>query len=135
MGLLDGALGGVLGNVLNDVLKNQGSEGGIDIAAIMQWVQQQGGLQAILNKLQQGQLGEIVGSWLGNGENQAITGNLVQQALGSDAIAQLANKLGVEPAQASDSLAQWLPLLADKASADGEVKHDDLANMVDKLFR
>lgn len=40
MGLLDGALGGVLGNVLNDVLKNQGSEGGIDIAAIMQWVQQ-----------------------------------------------------------------------------------------------
>lgn len=135
MGLLDGALGGVLGNVLNDVLKNQGSEGGIDIAAIMQWVQQQGGLQAILNKLQQGQLGEIVGSWLGNGENQAITGNLVQQALGNDAIAQLANKLGVEPAQASDTLAQWLPLLTDKASVDGEVKHDDLANMVDKLFR
>ena len=59
MGLLDGALGNVLGNVLGNAFGN-GGKGGIDIAAILQWVEQQGGLQAILNKLQQGQLGECM---------------------------------------------------------------------------
>ncbi|MCS3408075.1 YidB family protein [Serratia sp. AKBS12] len=133
MGLLDGALGGVLGNVLGGALGN-GGKGGIDIAAILQWVEQQGGLQAILNKLQQGQLGDIVGSWLGNGDNQSISGDHVQQALGSDAIAQLAEKLGVDQTQASDTLAQLLPALTDKASPNGEVKQDELANYVGKLF-
>lgn len=133
MGLLDGALGNVLGNVLGNALGN-GGKGGIDIAAILQWVEQQGGLQAILNKLQQGQLGDIVGSWLGNGENQAISGDHVQQALGSDAIAQLAAKLGVDANQASETVAQLLPTLADKASPNGEVKQDELASYVGKLF-
>lgn len=133
MGLLDGALGGVLGNVLGNALGNSG-KGGIDIVAILQWVEQQGGLQAILNKLQQGQLGDIVGSWLGNGDNHSISGDHVQQALGSDAIAQLAAKLGVDQTQASDTIAQLLPTLADKASPNGEVQQDELANYVGKLF-
>ena len=99
MGLFDSVLGNILGGGANGK--------GIDYIAIMQWVEQQGGLQAILDKFRQGQFGDIVGSWLGNGENQPITGDHVQQALGSDAINQLAEKLGVDPAQASSTIAQF----------------------------
>lgn len=53
MGLFDSVLGNILG----------GANGkGIDYIAIMQWVEQQGGLQAILDKFRQGQFGDIVGS-------------------------------------------------------------------------
>lgn len=72
MGLFDSVLGNILGGGANGK--------GIDYIAIMQWVEQQGGLQAILDKFRQGQFGDIVGSWLGNGENQPITGDHVQQA-------------------------------------------------------
>ncbi|APS34482.1 MULTISPECIES: YidB family protein [Serratia] len=130
MGLFDSVLGNILGGGAN------GGKG-IDYIAIMQWVEQQGGLQAILDKFRQGQFGDIVGSWLGNGENQPITGDHVQQALGSDAINQLAEKLGVDPAQASSTIAQFLPTVADAASPNGEVQQDsnELGDMVGKLFK
>ncbi|MGP2885560.1 YidB family protein [Serratia marcescens] len=129
MGLFDSVLGNILGGGANGK--------GIDYIAIMQWVEQQGGLQAILDKFRQGQFGDIVGSWLGNGENQPITGNHVQQALGSDAINQLAEKLGIDPAQASSTIAQFLPTVTDAASPNGEVQQDsnELGDMVGKLFK
>ncbi|SMB40110.1 conserved hypothetical protein [Serratia proteamaculans] len=128
MGLFDSVLGNILG----------GANGkGIDYVAIMQWVEQQGGLQAILDKFRQGQFGDVVGSWLGNGENQQISGDHVQQALGSDAINQLAEKLGIDPAQASATIAQFLPTVADAASPNGEVQQssNELGDMVGKLFK
>ncbi|HCB3598828.1 YidB family protein [Serratia marcescens] len=129
MGLFDSVLGNILGGSANGK--------GIDYIAIMQWVEQQGGLQAILDKFRQGQFGDIVGSWLGNGENQPITGDHVQQALGSDAINQLAEKLGIDPAQASSTIAQFLPTVTDAASPNGEVQQDsnELGDMVGKLFK
>ncbi len=48
----------------------------------MQWVEQQGGLQAIWTS-SVGQFGDIVDHGGGNGENQPITGDHVQQALGA----------------------------------------------------
>ena len=128
MGLFDSVLGNILGGGANGK--------GIDYIAIMQWVEQQGGLQAILDKFRQGQFGDIVGSWLGNGENQPITGDHVQQALGSDAINQLAEKLGVDPAQASSTIAQFCQR-SDAASPNGEVQQDsnELGDMVGKLFK
>ncbi|BBI91202.1 hypothetical protein SSYM_1089 [Serratia symbiotica str. Tucson] len=95
MGLLNSVLGNILGGA---------SSKGIDYAAIMQWVEQQGGLQAILDKFRHGQFGDVVGSWLSNGKNQQISGDHVQQVLGSDAINQLAEKLGVDPAQACSTM-------------------------------
>ena len=129
MGLFDSVLGNILGGGANGK--------GIDYIAIMQWVEQQGGLQAILDKFRQGQFGDIVGSWLGNGENQPITGDHVQQALGSDTINQLAEKLGIDPAQASSTIAQFLPTVTDAASPNGEVQQDsnELGDMVGKLFK
>lgn len=108
MGLLDGLAGAL------------GGGKGVDYSAVLQWIEQQGGLQAILDKFRQGSLGDVVSSWVGTGENQPISGELVEQVLSSDAIAQLAAKLGLDPAQASALIAQYLPMITDKLSPNGQ---------------
>ncbi|WP_339036599.1 hypothetical protein [Serratia symbiotica] len=59
--------------------------------------------------------------------------------LGSDAINQLAEKLGVDPAQACSTIAiaKFLPTVASAASPNGEVQQDSniLGDMVSKLFK
>ena len=50
----------------------------------------QGGLNAIVAKLQQAGFGEQVKSWIGNGQNLPITAEQLQQVLGSDTVKQLA---------------------------------------------
>ena len=43
------------------------------------------------------------------GENRAISWNEIQNALGSDQVKSFATKMGVDPAQASHFLAEYLP--------------------------
>jgi uncharacterized protein YidB (DUF937 family) len=55
------------------------------------------------------------------GENQPISGNQIQNALGSDQVSALAAKMGVGPAQASHFLAEYLPKIVDKLTPTGKV--------------
>ena len=55
----------------------------------------QGGLSAIVAKLQQAGLGEQVKSWIGNGQNLPITADQLQQVLGSDTVKQLAARFNI----------------------------------------
>ena len=55
----------------------------------------QGGLNAIVAKLQQAGLGDQVKSWIGNGQNLPITADQLQQVLGSDTVRQLAAKYNI----------------------------------------
>ena len=120
MGILDslensGALKGVLGQleaavlpvVLGEVLGNGG----------------QGGLSAIVAKLQQAGLGDQVKSWIGNGQNVPITAEQLQQVLGSDTVRQLAAKFNIPVDQLAKVLAQQLPGAVDHASPDGRLPH------------
>jgi uncharacterized protein YidB (DUF937 family) len=120
MGILDSlgnsdALKGVLGQleaavipaVLGEVLGNGG----------------QGGLSAIVAKLQQGGLGDLAKSWIGNGQNLPITAEQLQQVLGSDTVRQLAAKFNIPVDQLAKVLAQQLPTAVDHASPDGKLPH------------
>nr|WP_298260471.1 YidB family protein [Bradyrhizobium sp.] len=120
MGILDslenspafkGALGqleaSVLPTVLGEVLGNGG----------------QGGLNAIVAKLQQAGLGDQVKSWIGNGQNLPITAEQLQQVLGSDTVRQLAARYNIPVDQISQILAQQLPKAVDQASPDGKLPH------------
>ena len=55
----------------------------------------QGGLNAIVAKLQQAGFGEQVKSWIGNGQNLPITAEQLQQVLGSDTVKQLAARFNI----------------------------------------
>ena len=81
----------------------------------------QGGLSAIVAKLQQAGLGDQVKSWIGNGQNIPITAEQLQQVLGSDTVKQLAARYNIPVDQLSKVLAQQLPKAVDKASPNGQL--------------
>lgn len=83
----------------------------------------QGGLNAIVAKLEQAGLGEQVKSWIGNGQNLPITADQLRQVLGSDTVRQLAAKYNIPVDQLSEVLAHQLPLAVDHASPNGKLPH------------
>ena len=83
----------------------------------------QGGLNAIVAKLQQAGLGNQVNSWLGNGQNLPITADQIKQVLGSDVVRQLAAKYNIPVDQISEVLAHQLPIAVDQASPNGKLPH------------
>jgi uncharacterized protein YidB (DUF937 family) len=120
MGILDSlenspALKGMLGQleaavvpvVLGEVLGNGG----------------QGGLSAIVAKLQQSGFGDQVKSWIGNGQNLPITAEQLQAVLGSDTVKQLAARFNIPVDQLGPVLAHLLPTAVDHASPAGKLPH------------
>ena len=82
---------------------------------------QSGGLQGLANKFSQSGCGGAFASWVGMGENQPISSDQIQKALGSDQISALAARMGVDPALASQFLAEYLPKIVDKLTPKGKV--------------
>lgn len=83
----------------------------------------QGGLSAIVARLEQAGLGEQVKSWLGNGQNLPITAEQLQQVLGSEQAKELAARFNIPLDQLSTVLAQVLPTAVDHASPNGTLPH------------
>lgn len=153
MGLLDGwvssvlgsALGGggqpgsasPLGRLLSTLSGSLGSgqsagAGGL-LAAAMALVQQQGGISGLVAKLEQSGLGQHANSWVGSGPNMPVSGDQLNQALGSGALSQVAAKLGVSPAQAGATMAQILPVLINHLTPNGQVPADQHSLLADGL--
>lgn len=83
----------------------------------------QGGLSAVVAKLEQAGFGAQVKSWIGNGQNLPITAEQLQAVLGSETVRQLAARFNVPIDQLSKVLAEQLPLAVDHASPDGKLPH------------
>ena len=81
----------------------------------------QGGLSAIVAKLEQAGLGEQVKSWIGTGQNLPISADQLRQVLGNDTVRQLAAKYNIPVDQLSEVLAHQLPVAVDHASPDGKL--------------
>lgn len=81
----------------------------------------QGGLSAIVAKLEQGGFGAQVKSWIGSGQNIPITAEQLQQVLGNEQVRQLAARFNVPIDQLAKVLAEQLPLAVDHASPDGKL--------------
>ena len=90
---------------------------------------QQGGLAGLIAKFQQAGLGDAIDSWVGSGANQAVSGDQISAALGSDFISQLAQKAGVADSEAAGSLAQLLPQLINYLTPNGQAPAGGLGNM------
>jgi uncharacterized protein YidB (DUF937 family) len=117
LGGLDG-LGGGLAGALGGLLANNGEVGGI------------GGL---VSRFEQAGMGDVIGSWIGTGENQPVSGGQLQDALGSDVISGLAQKLGISAATLLPMLATLLPMLVDRLTPKGQVPADGLGNQDELL--
>ena len=122
VGDIASSLGGLLGN----------SEGGLDLSSLVSGLGSNG-------------LGEIVGSWLGGGENASISPDQVTDLLGADKISEFASSLGLSVDSAKTALADALPQVVDQAtSGEGSMVEDLLAqvggasgamDMLGKMFK
>lgn len=107
VGDIANALGGLIGN----------SEGGLDLGSLVGGLSQNG-------------LGEIVGSWLGNGENKSISADQVTDLLGSDKISEFASNLGLSVDSAKGALADALPQVVDQATSGEDSMVDQMLAQV-----
>jgi uncharacterized protein YidB (DUF937 family) len=115
MGLLDSILSAVSG-------KSDASDEAAPLIGVLSGLLvQSGGLQGLANKFSQSGQGNTFSSWVGMSENQPVSGDQIQKALGSDQISALAARLGVDPALASQFLAEYLPKIVDKLTPTGKV--------------
>lgn len=106
--MLTGALGSLLGG---------GTDGGIDLSNIMSGLSENG-------------LGSVVGSWLGSGENEAISADSITDLLGGDKVSEFASSLGLSEDSAKGALADMLPNVIDKAtSGEGSIVDTMLAQV------
>jgi len=106
--LLSNALGNLLGG---------GVDGGIDLSSLMSGLSENG-------------LAGIVGSWLGNGENEAISMDSISDLLGADKVSEFASSLGLSEDSAKGALADMLPNVIDKATSGEGSIIDTMLNQV-----
>jgi uncharacterized protein YidB (DUF937 family) len=115
-------------DALSSLLGGSNGGGGLDIGSIVSnMMSNGGGLQS------------VVASWLGDGDNDAISGGQIKDLLGGDKISEFASKLGVDEDSAADSLAEAVPQMVDKSSSGGSLLDavgglDGALNLAKKFF-
>lgn len=112
-----------LGKMLGGV--GGGSGGGDLVGAIGGLVGGEGGLESLVGQLGAGGLGDIVGSWVGTGENKQVDPQQLAAALGPEKVSQLAGQTGLSIESLLPVLASALPAIIDAITPDGKVSGGD----------
>ncbi|HVY14381.1 MAG TPA: YidB family protein, partial [Rhodopila sp.] len=121
--LFDQVIGAVMGG------SQDGSAPG-PAALLETIVNHEGGLNGILQKFQDAGLGDVVNSWVGQGQNLPISADTVHQVLGSDMVQQLAARTGLPIDQIGDMVAQHLPQVVDGLTPNGQVEANSGSELV-----
>ncbi|MDM0044567.1 YidB family protein [Variovorax dokdonensis] len=133
LGSLDAMLGGSRGGA-GAAPEGMGSGGLADVlGGLLANDGQAGGLGGLVSKFEQAGLGDVIGSWVGNGENQQITPDQMHGALGSDTINSMASRLGINAQTLLPLLASLLPVLINQFTPQGRVPDRGLGNQDDLL--
>lgn len=112
-GMSGGGGGGGLAGMLGSLLGNNG---------------QAGGLGGLMHKFDQAGMGDKARSWVGNGQNEDVSGDQVNQALGQDTMSNLASRFGINASMLAPLLASVLPALIDRLTPHGQVPEDGLGD-------
>lgn len=78
-----------------------------------------GGLDGLIQGFERGGLGDVIGSWIGHGQNRAIEPNRLADALGSDTVDTLSRQTGLDRSDLLSQLAQALPSVVDALTPQG----------------
>ena len=110
-GLDSGLIGAALAKVLG------GGSGELDLASLVKQFAGNG-------------LGDLVQSWLGEGENAPVAPETVESVLGKEKVEAFAQELGISTESARRALADALPEVVDKATPAGS---DTLSNLLEQV--
>jgi uncharacterized protein YidB (DUF937 family) len=125
MGILDEMAKGLLGKVLRG---GSSQNPLMDIVLGLITNPQTGGLQGLIQTFKEKGLGDAVSSWISTGENQPVSGDQIQHALGGNFIQQIAEQLGSSKSEVSGSLSNLLPQIIDKLTPSGTLPEGDALN-------
>lgn len=130
-GLGGAALGSVLGGMLGGRRGPMGHRGGLGggrtallmvmLPMAMRWVQSNGGMGAVLERFRQKGYDRQARSWVATGDNEAIDDQAVEQVVGQQALAQMAQQLGVPQHEAAQAFAEIVPEMVNQLSPQGQL--------------
>lgn len=121
MGMFDSIIGQVTGTSSSSSAGDSGQGGLMEAVASLINNPETGGIQGLVNTFKEKGLGDSVASWIGTGQNLPISGEQVQEALGSEQVQAIAQKLGLSSTETSTGLAGLLPQVIDKLTPDGQL--------------
>ncbi len=111
---LNSLLGGLTGG-------GAGGDGAAAIGKLATAIQEEGGLDELVGKLQSSGQGGTVDSWVGTGANAPVDPQQLGAALGPDQVQRLSTKSGIDIASLLPMLAAFLPQIIDMLTPDGKV--------------
>jgi uncharacterized protein YidB (DUF937 family) len=117
MGLFDSILGQVLGGSSPQQQKQSTSL----VEGLLEMLEEPGtgGVEGLARQFQRGGLDAQMNSWIGTGDNLAITAQQILAALGQSRVSQLSQRAGIPESQGASVLAALLPVLIDKLTPNG----------------
>jgi uncharacterized protein YidB (DUF937 family) len=134
-----GGLGGLLGGLLGG-----GAGGGAAqspmasiLASLLANNGQTGGLGGLMDAFQKNGMGDVIGSWVGSGQNMPISADALGKVLGPDVLSKLgAQAGGVSQGDLLSQLSQILPGVVDKMTPQGQAPQGgfgDIASVLGKF--
>jgi uncharacterized protein YidB (DUF937 family) len=103
-------------------LERQSHEGGeMSVKTEVEKLLKERDLSSISQKFRESGLDEQLSSWISKGQNLPVVGPQIERALGSDAVAGIASRLGITQEQAADELAEAVPEVVDEMTPEGEL--------------
>ena len=115
---------GMLDELAKDAMSGLGGQtqtSGLAGAVLQMLQNQPGGIAGLMQNFQQNGLGSIIQSWISTGHNLPISPEQIQQVLGHQQVAQIAEQAGISHDEASSGLASLLPQIVDKLTPNGQV--------------
>lgn len=112
---------GVIEQVQEQILNIIGKANPQAVEMLKNLFQQSGGIEGIIQKFKDSGYKELVESWISKGANTPITAEQINQIFGNEKVKSIAQKIGVNPDLVAQQLAQYLPVVIDKLTPDGQL--------------
>lgn len=132
MGLLDSLVSTALTSALGG--NAEGLTGNLVKGVVGMVTNNAGGLSGLVEKFNQSGLGDVAASWVGKGNNQPVTPQQVEQALGADKVAELAKEAGIPADKGAEVLSQVLPNVVNEMTPDGEIPEPHHLGTISKVI-
>lgn len=80
-----------------------------------------GGLGGLLSQFEQAGLGHVAQSWVGNGPNQPVSPQQLNNVFGEEQVQSMANQAGMQPHDFLSQLSQHLPQAVNGVTPNGQL--------------
>jgi uncharacterized protein YidB (DUF937 family) len=117
---LMGVIGAIGGKAVGGAAGGGGGLGAV-IGGILGTAAGSGGLGGLLDKFKSAGAEQQAQSWVSTGSNEPVDAQTVENALGSDKIAEIAAESGASPDEVKATLATVIPEVVDKMTPEGAI--------------